>query len=299
MLIRRSHLPAIAQLLAFEATARLGSATAAADELGQTQSGISRNIKHLEVQINAALFQRAGRKLVLTPVGEQYANEVRRILDQLQRASAAASEHKAPEVLNLAILPAIGTHWLAPRLRRFRTIAPQIVVNLATRLAPFDFRRSGFDAAIHFGRKDWPDAEFLPLMHETLVPVCAPSLAPQAPILPSEIAELPLLHLETRPRAWARWFAAADQTTDIPHSMVFDQFSTMAEAAIHGLGVALVPDFVATEHISTGRLTRVSDIDTTSSEQYFLVWPKTHEAFPPRVAFSTWLRSELANSPPD
>ena len=76
-------------------------------------------------------------------------------------------------MLNLAILPAFGMHWLAPRLADFARSHPEVTVNLSTRLKPFAIQDSTFDAAIHFGHEDWPGVNYLPLMPETVVPVCA------------------------------------------------------------------------------------------------------------------------------
>lgn len=180
MIAPRRFLPSTGALMAFEAVARLGSATAAAQELSLTQSGVSRQLRSLETQIGAALVQREGRALVLTPVGREYARTVREILHRLAAASVAARTNPDGGTLNLAILPAFGMHWLAPRLQDFARTHPEVTVNLSTRLAPFDFRASRFDAAIHFGRADWPRADHLPLMPETVVPVCAPGLLQQA-----------------------------------------------------------------------------------------------------------------------
>jgi len=210
MFTHRRYLPSIPALLAFEAVARLGSATAAAQELSLTQSAISRQLKTLEEQIGAQLMTREGRTLVLTPAGRDYVVHVRDILMRLGSASVAAGANPLGGALNLAILPAFGMHWLAPRLADFAARHPEVTVNLSTRLAPFDFRGDAFDAAIHFGRKDWPGASHMHLMPEKVVAVAAPGRVP-IPSDPAALRELPLLHLDTRPRAWARWFAGKNK----------------------------------------------------------------------------------------
>ena len=292
MFTHRRFLPSVSALLAFEAAARLGSATAAAQELSLTQSAISRQLKTLEEQIGAHLFAREGRALVLTPAGRDYVVQVRDILMRLGSASVAAGANPKGGALNLAILPAFGMHWLAPRLADFASAHPEVTVNLSTRLAPFDFRSDPFDAAIHFGRKDWPGAAHLHLMPENVVAVAAPALVPQ-PVEPSDLAKLPMLHLDTRPRAWARWLAAHDLTPPRSAGMVFDQFSTMAQAAIHGLGAALLPDFVARSHLASQALVRAADDTGQSIGDYYLVWPAERPDPPSLKSFRAWLSRKL------
>lgn len=293
MFAHRRFLPSISALLAFESVARLGSATAAAQELSQTQSAVSRQLKTLEDQIGAQLFTREGRVLVLTPVGRDYVAQVRDVLMRLGSASVAASANPNGGALNLAILPAFGMHWLAPRLADFAACHPEVTVNLSTRLAPFDFRTNAFDAAIHFGRKDWPGARHMLLMPENVVAVAAPGTVPaNAPA--EDLSALPLLHLDTRPRAWARWFASQNLPPPQSAGMVFDQFSTMAQAAIHGLGVALLPDFVANAHLQSGTLVRAAKDMGQSIGDYYLVWPADRPEPPSLASFRQWISQHLS-----
>lgn len=294
MIAPRRFLPSISALLAFEAVARLGSATRAAHELSLTQSAISRQLKTLEEQLGVALLTRHGRQLQLTAAGQVYVAQVRDILNTLAQASVAVQTNTSGGVLNLAILPAFGMHWLAPRLRDFAHEEPEVTVNLSTRLRPFDIAQSTFDAAIHFGHEDWPGVRYLPLMPETVVPVCAPDLMSEPVRAPEDMLIQPLLHLETRPRGWARWLAAYDVDTEPPAGMVFDQFSTMAQAAIHGLGVALLPAFFAEPYLLDGQLTRAADQDAESIGHYYLVWPEDRAESPALQAFRNWLRRQTA-----
>ncbi|MGB3245340.1 MAG: LysR substrate-binding domain-containing protein [Sulfitobacter sp.] len=292
MIAPRRFLPSISALLAFEAVARLGSATQAAYELSLTQSAVSRQLKTLEGQLDVALLTRQGRKLGLTHAGEAYVIHVRDILNRLAQASATARSDRAGGALNLAILPAFGMHWLAPRLSDFARAHPEVTINLSTRLQPFAFQGSPFDAAIHFGREDWGGVHYLPLMPERVVPVCARDLL-GAPLQdPADMLGLPLLHLETRPKGWARWLSACGVDADPPTGMVFDQFSTMAQAAIHGLGVALLPTFSAEPYLNEGQLVMAATQSTQSIGSYYLVWPADRDEPSPLRAFREWLETE-------
>jgi DNA-binding transcriptional LysR family regulator len=298
MIAPRRFLPSISALLAFEAGARLGSATQAAHELALTQSAVSRQLKTLEAQLGVSLLTRSGRQLGLTHAGEEYVRQVRDILNRLAQASVTARGNPAGGTLNLAILPAFGMHWLAPRLSDFAASHPEVTINLSTRLQPFSFQGSAFDAAIHFGREDWGGVNYLPLLPERVVPVCAPELLPQPLEDPAEMLRLPLLHLETRPKGWARWLDALGVDDAPPSGMVFDQFSTMAQAAIHGLGVALLPTFTATPYLEGGQLVRAATQTTQSIGSYYLVWPADREEPAALSAFRAWLATEADTAKP-
>ena len=292
MIAPRRYLPSVSALLAFEACARLGSATQAATELSLTQSAISRQIKALEGQLGVQLMARQGRRLTLTQAGTEYVRDVREVLGRLAQASVNATTQAQSGALALAILPAFGMHWLAPRLSDFAQTHPEVTVNLSTRLQPFALGPSAFDAAIHFGHEDWPGVHYLPLASEIVVPVCAPDMQGAPFTQPQMLLDHPLLHLETRPRAWARWFEAVGHPCDPPHGMMFDQFGTMAQAAIHGLGVALLPTFMAEPYLKEGQLVLASDKTTESIGSYFLVWPDDRPAPPPLLAFCRWLETQ-------
>lgn len=286
MSLPRRYLPSTAALQAFEAAARTGSATQAAAELNLTQGAVSRQIRSLEAQLGVALMERSGRGLVLTQAGAGYAEQVRGVLAHLSKATVALRTNPRGGTLSLAILPAFGTHWLAPRLPAFGRAHPEITVALSTRLAPFDFAAEPFDAAVHFGRADWPGAHHLALAPETVLAVCAPHLAGVP------LAAQTLLTLETRPRGWARWFAATGETAPKGPGMQFDQFSTMAQAAVHGLGVALLPTFVAAPYLEAGTLVLAAPDRQDSIGTYYLVWPKARPESGALSQFRAWLAKQ-------
>jgi LysR family glycine cleavage system transcriptional activator len=274
MIAPRRFLPSISSLLALEAVDRLGSATAAAEELALTHSAVSRQLKTLQDQIGVTLLRREGKGLALTPAGIDYAASIRDYLQDLARASLKIRAAGEQSSLNIAVLPAFGTHWLLPRLRPFAEQNPDIIINLATRLSPFDFTRDPFDAAIHFGSPDWPGASHLELARERVIPACAPDLVPSGPVAPRDLLGLPLLHLESRPGAWEDWFARQGCPAGHLRGMLFDQFSQMAEAAALGFGVALLPAFLADAEIRAGRLRPVVDHAVEVEGAYHIVWPQ-------------------------
>jgi LysR family transcriptional regulator, glycine cleavage system transcriptional activator len=296
----RRLLPSLSVLSAFEAVCRTGSTTAAAQDLDLTQGAVSRLVQALEAQLGIALFLRQGRRLVPTPAALAYARDVARAMDLISRGSMRVRTTVTGGTLALAILPTFGTRWLAPRLPLFLAAHPGVTINLGTRLRPFDFPAEGFDAAIHFGGRTWPDAGYQKLFDERLVPCCAPAWAATHPIRgPQDLIGQPLLQLETRPEAWAGWFASHGLTTRAPQGMLFDQFGPMIQAAIYGVGVALLPEFLAEGELADGRLVSAWGPPVPGDGSYYLVWPDVAAGYPPLVAFRDWLAAEISGSKVD
>ncbi|WP_237154182.1 LysR family transcriptional regulator [Oryzibacter oryziterrae] len=295
---QRRFLPSISLLSAFEAVLRTGSTASAARELDLTQGTVSRLIQSLEDQLGRPLFERHRQRLIPTEAALVYGRDITRALDLIQRGSMEFVANPSGGALSLAILPAFGTRWLAPRLGAFLGAHPGVTVNLATRLRRFNFATEGFDAAIHFGVDDWRDAGHMKLFDERLTACAAPGFLAAHPVVTAEdLRGLPLLQLETRQTAWDAWFRAnrADGDAAAPEvrGMLFDQFATMTQAAIAGLGVALLPDYLAAPEIADGRLQPILRQSVSGTGAYWLVWPLTRANYPPLDAFRTWLAGEI------
>ena len=295
-MIPRRHLPSLTALLALEALDRLGTASAAADELAVTQGAISKQLQVLEDQLGVTLLLRHGKRLVLTPAARDFVTEARKALKILSGASLNLRANPRGGTLNLAILPAFGVRWLAPRLAAFARAHPEVTVNLSTRLRPFDFAETGFDAAIHYGRKDWPGVSYLKLMEEEVLAVAAPALLARPLRNAAEILGHPLLQLESRTGDWSRWLAHQGLPNTRPPAMLFDQFSTMGQAAIHGMGLALMPMFLIQEDLTAGRLVPVLGGPVPALGSYYLVWPQNRPQRAALGAFGDWLRRQMGQS---
>ncbi|GHE02597.1 LysR family transcriptional regulator [Defluviimonas sp. 20V17] len=293
MSIARRYLPSIAALTALEAVARLGTASAAAEELSLTQGAVSRQLRALEDQLGVALLIRERQRLALTPAAADYVAEVRKALGILSSAALTLKTNPRGGNLNLAILPAFGMHWLAPRLADFAARHPEVSVNLSTRLRPFDFATQPFDAAIHYGRRDWPGAAYLKLMEEEILAVAAPALVPRPLAAPQEVLRMPLLQLASRTGDWGRWLAHHGVAGRRPGGMLFDQFATMTQAAIHGLGLALLPVFLIERDLAEGRLVPVFGGPVRALGSYYLVWPEDRPARGPLESFRAWAAEEV------
>ncbi|PBC04545.1 LysR family transcriptional regulator [Mesorhizobium sp. WSM3860] len=298
MNVQRRLLPNISALAAFEAVARLGSFTAAARELDLTQGAVSRQINLLEEQFGRRLFERDSRNVRLSTAGEIYAEAVRSALGQLRDAALGLMSNRHSGVLNLAILPTFGTRWLMPLIPDFVARHPDITINFATRIGRFDFVRERLDAAIHHGMSDWPDADCTLLMRETVMPVAAPEFLAQRKVAtPADIGRLPLLHMATRPDAWSEWFEHQELDAPTAPGMQFEQFGTVAQACMAGLGVALLPQILIAGELQRGQLVPAPGKPMQSRSAYYLVVPHDKRGHPPVVSFRDWLRGQVEKEP--
>lgn len=298
MIAPRRFLPSIASLRALEALDRLGSASAAAQELSLTQGAVSRQIQALERQMGMVLVQRDAKKLTLTDPAQAYAAEIRQALQTIAQASLRLQARPAGGQLNLAILPAFGMRWLMPRLPDFARRHPQITINMGTELVPFNFASHGYDAALHYGTGDWPGTDRLLLRHERMIPVCAPELRDRTACA-QDVLRYPLLHIQTRPDAWADWLKAQGVDASQPlNGTIYDQYSTIVQAALHGLGIALLPDYLAEQDLAARRLVSPFGPGADARGAYYLVWPRDRGANPALAQFREWLAGQAQPEDP-
>ncbi len=294
---QRRLLPSTSALSAFEAVARLGSFSAAAEELALTQGAISRQIAVLEDQLQIELFLRGPKGVMLTEEARSYARSISEALALIRASTLDAMTKSHGNSLTLAILPTFGTRWLMPRIKSFVAEHPDITLNFATRIGQFDFEAEGIDAAIHIGKPDWPGADCSFLMHETVEPMCSPQFLAEHPIRkPSDLARFTLLHLASRADAWDHWFLSLGLAAPPARAMRFEQFSTAAQACIAGVGVALLPRFLMTSELESGLLVPAYPHAVLSPSAYYLVSPKPKSGRRTIAAFRDWLLKEIEAS---
>jgi LysR family glycine cleavage system transcriptional activator len=291
---RRRLLPPMGALASFAAAARHDSFSRAGDEVGLTQSAVSRQIAVLEDWLQLRLFRRNGRRVELSPEGRAYADAIVPALDRIRSATAAAIARRPDGELNIATLPSFGMRWLAPRLPRLTERHPEIVVNFAARSFPFRFSDEPFDAAIHFGLPDWPSARHDLLFREEAIPVCAPARLAEHPIArPEDILTWPLLIQTSRRNAWTQWLRAAglDHAPPAP-SGSFEHFLMLAQAAAAGSGIALIPRFLIEPELAAGSLVSPLPISLSNEEAYYLVSPADRPNSPAFEQVREWMIEE-------
>jgi DNA-binding transcriptional LysR family regulator len=265
-------------LQVFSAAVRTGSFTRAADVLHVTQSAVSRQIKQLEVDLGVLLFIRHKRGLRLTSeaetlfavVDEAFSN-VRNVCDTLRSSG---------QVLTLRVAPTLAVRWFLPLLPRLRAHIPGVDIRVSTddgrgrRL-----EEDGVDAAIVYGRGDWPGVVALPIMPERLTPVCAPAMASRLDDL-ADLRHAPLLQCPPS-SAWGKWLAAAGAGwTTIHPQQSFDTLELALSAAIRGQGVALGDLNLLDEALRDGTLVAPFDFILDQGASYYLVYPPSRASSP-------------------
>jgi len=298
----RRKIPSLQALACFDAAARHGSYTRAAQELALTQGAVSRQVAVLEAFLGLALFRRSRHGMVLTPAGADYARQVRARLDGLERDTLDVIGRQGEgAALTLGAVPTFATRWLIPRLPRLAEAHPGLQVHLETRTRPFLFTDSGLDAALFAGTPEqvaqWAGTRAELLLVEEVVPVCSPSLLTGGRLLkPEALADLPLLHPSTRPEDWRRWFEA--EGVDAPAAMAgprYEQFSMQAAAAAAGLGVALMPTLLVQEELAVGTLVPACR-ERRPGRGYYLICPEQAQEPAALRRFRQWLLGQVRSS---
>ncbi len=291
-------LPSLTALQCFDAAVRHLSFTRAARELNVTQSAVSRQIRQLEEFVRRPLFRRVKQRLILTEAGAAYSVSVRELLDRAEAATLQLMAYGGEGgMLTVALLPTFGSRWLVPRLGDFTARYPDIQLNLVAEVKPFDFAGSDIDAAIHFGAEDWPGAVCHRLMGEVVVPVAAPALLARLrrPARPADVSRFTLLQHATRPDAWREWLRACGvEGIDGRVGPRFEQILMIIQAAIAGLGVAVLPRFLIRDELASGRLAVVVDRPVRSEHAYYLVHPVGKADLRRVAVFRNWLLEQCA-----
>ncbi|BBD97549.1 transcriptional regulator GcvA [Sphingobium amiense] len=290
-------LPPMSALTAFEAAARHGGFSRAGEEIGLTQSAVSRQIAQLEAMLQTPLFDRIGRRVRLNEAGRAYADELLPALDAIRRATVRASAKRQRRALRIATLPSFGMRWLAPRLPLLTALHPDLVVDFAARSEPFDFGHEDFDAAVHFGvAEEWPGAVADFLFREEAVPVCSPTWLAAHPLRdPADLLTVPLLSQSSRRDAWPRWLAAAGvDASKWEPGPAFEHFLMLAQACAAGAGVALIPSFLIQPELEAGTLVVPFARPLSTDQAYYLVYPQNGLDGPLR-AFRDWMVDQASD----
>ncbi len=297
----RRKIPSTQALQCFESAARHQSYTRAAQELALTQSAVSRQITALEDFLGTRLFQRTRHGVRLTPGGADYAAQVARRLDALERDTLdAMARQGSAQAVHLAAVPTFATRWLIPRLPALQREHPQLVVHIETRTRPFLFAETEFDAALYAGTPEqvanWAGTRHARLLPEEVLPVCGPALlAGRRALTPEQVATLPLLQQSTRPDGWRQWFEAAG--VDAPQALGgprHELFSMTVAAAAHGLGVALAPRLLVEEELASGRLVVACPLAQLSGRHYWIVTPESADEPAGVATLRAWLLGQAA-----
>jgi LysR family transcriptional regulator, glycine cleavage system transcriptional activator len=296
-----ARLPSLNGLRAFEAAARHLSFTNAASELNVTQTAISHQIRRLEQELGIRLFVRQNRALALTPEAKDYLPGVRAAFNDLRLATDRLLRRENDHVLTVSTLASLAAKWLLPRLSAFQEAHPDIDVRITTSTSLVEFKNDDVDAAIRYGRGQWPGLRADWLMADRLFPVCSPALLTgNRPLrCPEDLADHVLLHTSGGTSDdWRLWLTAAGMPAQLSKhpGLTFDLTFMTVQAAIDGIGVAIGRTSYVEADIAKGRLVVPFKITLPADAGFYLVSPEARADSPKLSAFRQWLIASIQGS---
>lgn len=293
------ELPSLNALRAFEAAARLESASRAAAELKVTHGAVSRQIRVLESDLGIALFGREGRGLALTPAGRQLRDVTSAALEQLRRGCARLRRETEAAPFVLGCSGSVLARWMIPRMERVARELPTLKLNLSVIEGTPTPSMHGLDAALLLAEPPWPKTwRVHALAPERIAPVFGPRHPRGAVLRKASIAALEkeaLLRTASRPQAWPAWARAQRVAVGRLHfGQSFEHLYYMLEAAVAGLGVAIAPHPLVADDIATGRLVAPWAFRDTRAS-WVLCAPGSSDD--PRLApLAAWVKRELSTT---
>jgi LysR family glycine cleavage system transcriptional activator len=290
-----NRLPPFFALRALEAAARHRSYSRAADELGVTHGAVSQQIRRLEAELAARLFERRANTMIPTPEAERLAREVRRGMDVLYRAVGEFTAAGELDPLVVSVDPQFASRWLPSRLPRLlaHPAGGNLEIRVEDRCA--DFLTDGVDMGLRYGDGVWDGLHVARLFKEVLIPVCSPKVAAERPIRCSrQLASASLLHHAHRP--WSLWFEAHGLPPPPQQGLLFDDSLMLYEAAAQGLGVALARLGLVDPDLEAGRLVRALPGEVVTNLGFFVVWRGDSRKLARILALRDWLTAEVRAS---
>ncbi|MFT4013516.1 MAG: transcriptional regulator GcvA [Paracoccus sp. (in: a-proteobacteria)] len=292
------RIPSLKSLQAFEAAARRGSFTAAANELHVTASAISHQIRFLEKEIGLSLFHRDTRTIVLTDAGERYFRQVSDAFSAMEAATREIERHGKADILTVHSVPSFAAQWLMPRLSRFSAQHSDIDVRLYASADPVELEAGLVDVDIRYGSL-LPTRGVItaPLPDEAVIVLCSPDFLRGAdpPIrAPADLKHHTLIHSEVNLLRWSDWARQQGITLQLERGPRFDRSFMSISAAVDGQGICLESHILVERELGTGRLIELFGKSRSQIACHTVSILKAKQNVPKIKAFQKWLLDELS-----
>ena len=287
-------------LLAFHIAAKTSSFTRAAETLNVGQPAVSHAVKHLESIIDTTLFKRQHDGVKLTSEGEILAHHLNKGFGEIQQGLEALMIQNKHEI-TLHISTSLASHWLMPRIAKFKHSHPDIQLRCITQDTDNEVQSSRFDLCIPLGQVSWDGFERYKFVDEVITPVCSPAYLKASQAL-TQIEHLPnhaFIHLEERytPRLdWQQLFE--DSNLNYRNSKAdetFNDYSIVLQAAIEGQGVALGWKHLVSPLIQQGKLIAPLDLEIKTDHPFYILTPKNKTKNQSVTLLRNWLLAEMEN----
>lgn len=292
-------LPPLNPLRVFDAVARTGNLTRAADELHISQSAVSKQLQVLQTWLGVELVRRERHGVSLTQAGQRYAEVVAPAFDRLARVTTDIMLAGADNTLRLQTYTTFAGKWLIPRLADFNARHPDISVRISSSVKDVDFDRDQVDVAIQIGNGAWPgqDSDFL--FEDVIEPVCSPGFlhlhAPET-AYPQALLRVRLLVSHYRPNDWTTWARLCRYDSEIAatETMRFSSSILTWQAAADGLGIAIGQTAMLVDDLVVGKLVAPFDLPVKTGVSYYLVRPQVARQSRKVELFRAWLAEQVA-----
>jgi DNA-binding transcriptional LysR family regulator len=286
-MMKRRDLPLNA-LRGFESTARLGSVSGAAQELGVSHSAISHQIRKLEEILRTSLFNRQQRPLGLTAKGRLLLTGVSDSFDGLTRATASVADEELEGDLTVSCVPGLGSNWFVPLLGKFLSSYTGLNVHVRTEFWHQSVSYDQVDLAITYGSAEHVGRRVVRLGQSEFFPVCSPRNIKRM-TRPTDLTGLTLLH-DHSDETWSRWMLEAGiESIDEHRNVYFDSAHMALEAARAGDGIAMGDHPTVQKDLNEGRLVRLFDHAIPAIHPYYIVTPPSELMKPAARALETWI----------
>jgi len=284
-------MPSLNGLRAFEAMARTGRATLAAEELNVTHSAVSRQVKALEETLGVRLFNGPKHRLELTQAGRDLLPALTGAFDQI--AQAVRHVRSGGEDLLIAVNASVSVKWLIPRLGGFTASHPNVNLQLAELPSHATSYRGAHAVVRIVPSSRLAEAGATSLIQSHLGVVMAPGLAER---FSADPLKAPRLMAQTHPQGWAIWAALAGVELPPGPEQPFAHLHFALDAAIAGLGVAVMPWPLVADYVRAGRL--VAPFGFRKAESAFALLAAPGVSSRALDQFRTWLVAEGAKTTP-
>jgi LysR family transcriptional regulator, glycine cleavage system transcriptional activator len=295
------QLPPLQTLTFFEAAARFGSFTKAADELCVTQSAVSKQLKILEDHLGTEVFHREHRQVMLTPAGQELYTDVKVLLYELAETNNRIRSRISSKSLTIVSTVAVANYWLFPRIARFNTEHPDVNINIyATDEINEELCRKS-DLGILYGNNEWqhPLTSHY-LYRERIYPICSAEL--QLPPLnsPEELLQLRIIHLDPlkwRWLNWSDWFSTFGINYQMPsNALIFNQLPLAIKATVQGMGVTLGWEFMLSEMMENQFVRTAGDFFVETGKADYLVYSANKPLSASASLFRDWLLNDTVGA---
>jgi len=278
-------------LFVFEAAARTGSFSAAGREFNVTQPSVSRAIAQLEGELCLRLFDRGPTGIALTPAGQRIFDAVSQGFSGIAGAIAEAQGQLARTRVTLSFSSSFATHWLLPRLDRFKAAFPGIELRLDLVPGMLGDPPPHADIATRIVRADDPRHHIWPFAPEIILPVCSPAyLASRGPLTDDPSGHVFLNLDEAHGGYWQSLLGRA--RSGQWHS--FSDYSVVLQAAERGEGIALGWVSVVSRPLRLGTMVAASDKTLRTGRHHSLIAPRARFLAPVVPQICDWLAGLMA-----